>query len=233
MGMFFSSVENVSAHHNLLVHNHARQPQFSSLTQGEVINNVVYNYGDYATEIQSGSKANVIGNYYRTGVDWAGFANGINVADPDPVLGPVSVYVQGNIGPGRPEDEGDEWNAVTGNAAYRSFSPPIPLSNVVSTSAEDAFALVVANAGAFPRDSVDNRIVYDVLHGTGSKITSQRDVGGWPILAPGSSPLDSDNDGMSNDWEIAYGLNPNNPADANGDKDHDGYLNNEEYSNEL
>jgi PKD repeat protein len=231
MGMYFSGVKNASAHHNLFAHNHARQPQFSVLSEGEVINNVVYNYGDYATEVQSGAKVSVIGNYYKAGVDWAGFARGINVQDPDPNLGPVSVYVQGNVGPGRLIDEGDDWNAVTGNSAYRSVTPPVPLSGVTSTTASDAYMFVTANAGAFPRDSVDRRILYDILHNSGAKIVSQGDVGGWPVLT-GTPPADSDNDGMSNGWENSNGLDPFDRSDAN-QLNGDGYTNLEAYMNSL
>jgi hypothetical protein len=172
-------------------------------------------------------------NYYKTGVDWAGFATGINVADPDPNLGPVSVYVLGNVGPGRPTDSGDEWNAVTGSDAFRVFSPPVPLSGVVSSAATDAYDLVLADAGAFPRDAVDLRIVSDVINGTGEGIASQDDVGGWPNLAAGSPPVDSDNDGMPNTWETANGLNPNDASDRNGDLNGNGYTNVEEYINGL
>jgi hypothetical protein len=40
---------------------------------------------------------------------------------------------------------------------------------------------------------------------------------------------DSDRDGMPDDWEIAHGLNPLDPADANLDSDGDGMTNLEEY----
>ena len=41
--------------------------------------------------------------------------------------------------------------------------------------------------------------------------------------------VDSDNDGLPNDWEKKYGLNPNDPADADLDKDGDGFTNREEF----
>ncbi|MDD5454400.1 MAG: hypothetical protein PHW62_02730, partial [Candidatus Ratteibacteria bacterium] len=40
---------------------------------------------------------------------------------------------------------------------------------------------------------------------------------------------DSDGDGMPDEWEIFYGLNPNNPDDADDDTDDDGLNNLEEY----
>jgi len=41
--------------------------------------------------------------------------------------------------------------------------------------------------------------------------------------------VDADQDGMPNDWEKRYGLNPSDPADANLDKDGDGFTNLEEF----
>src|ERR1051326_6085976 len=42
-------------------------------------------------------------------------------------------------------------------------------------------------------------------------------------------PNDSDNDGMPDAWEIAHGLNPNDPSDADQDPDSDGLTNLQEY----
>ena len=41
--------------------------------------------------------------------------------------------------------------------------------------------------------------------------------------------LDSDADGIPDDWEIAHGLNPNDPSDAASDPDQDGMTNLQEY----
>ena len=42
-------------------------------------------------------------------------------------------------------------------------------------------------------------------------------------------PLDSDGDGMPDTWELAHGLNPNDPSDANRDDDGTGFTNLQDY----
>lgn len=44
-------------------------------------------------------------------------------------------------------------------------------------------------------------------------------------------PVDNDGDGMADDWEVAHGLNPSDPDDANGDPDLDGFTNLQEFQN--
>jgi len=54
----------------------------------------------------------------------------------------------------------------------------------------------------------------------------------WLAATPTPAPsgvMDSDGDGMPDDWEMANGLNKNNPADANQDADGDGLSNLQEY----
>jgi hypothetical protein len=48
---------------------------------------------------------------------------------------------------------------------------------------------------------------------------------------PEPDPLDGDGDGMPNAWELQYGLDPTNPADATADPDGDGFTNLQEYQN--
>ncbi len=96
---------------------------------------------------------------------------------------------------------------------------PIDAGEVTTHSATVAFEKVVAYAGAsYKRDAVDERYAQEAIDGTvtytGSVtkqkgiIDTQNDVGGWPELAKGTKPTDSDKDGMPDDWETANGLNP-------------------------
>ena len=63
-------------------------------------------------------------------------------------------------------------------------------------------------------------------------ITDPLDAEGFPILASGTPPQDTDHDGMPDSWESSRGLNPTNPADRNNLAP-SGYTQVEEYINGL
>jgi hypothetical protein len=133
---------------------------------------------------------------------------------------------------------------------------------VKTQSAREAFSNVLGDVGAmFPKqDAIDRRIIEEVRSGTthysGTKgptygdrpgpncagiidePTDDKDAEGspnfpWPEYRTYNVPIDSDHDGMPDDWEKSHGLNLNNPSDANGDRDGDGYTNLEEYLGAL
>jgi hypothetical protein len=59
-------------------------------------------------------------------------------------------------------------------------------------------------------------------------------AGGWPDYAKGISPVDTDRDGIPDEWEIRHGLDPNDPADGNKTTlSTEGYTNIEVYINSL
>ena len=64
-------------------------------------------------------------------------------------------------------------------------------------------------------------------------ITDIRQVGGQPEYGPYTPYVDTDKDGMPDEWEKQNGLNPNDPTDANGDCTGDGYTNIEKYINGI
>ncbi|WP_299091873.1 pectinesterase [uncultured Metabacillus sp.] len=99
---------------------------------------------------------------------------------------------------------------------------------------ETAYNLVLDHVGAsLVRDAVDKRVINSVKNQTGVIIGNENDVGGFPLLEKGKAPVDTDQDGMPDEWEQDNGFNPADPEDRNGDHNGNGYTNLEEYLNEL
>lgn len=112
-----------------------------------------------------------------------------------------------------------------------------PLENRGLTGAvlSDPEQAIIAQAGAiwWDRDSLDALAISGLQSRTGNIIDSPDEVGGYPVLATGNAPPDSDRDGMPDNWEISRGLNPNDAADGNADPDGNGYTNLEEYLHHM
>jgi hypothetical protein len=158
----------------------------------------------------------------------------------------LKVYVDGNIGPNRTDDTLNPWlsvyvekgpNILQAPDSIRAqmsdlplFSSPVP---VTMQTAEEAYASVIQSSGCnLWRDSVDTRILSDVINREfNDYLHSQEEVGGWPVLKSTSAPLDTDRDGMPDWWEDDQGLNKNNPEDRNFIPHPDGYTNLENYLN--
>lgn len=64
-------------------------------------------------------------------------------------------------------------------------------------------------------------------------INAPAEVGGHPEMKGGEPPVDSDHDGMPDDWETKMGFNPRDETDAAADHDGDGYTNIEAFLHEL
>lgn len=232
-------MDRLSFHHNLLAHHPDRNP----LVQGGVIdlvNNIIYFNGNVGTTlwpVQSKVLANVVGNHYLL------YNNPISTKAPIKLMGGATynsgsgVYLKGNIHPiQRPNNslsENDAMKRDSNSPALAIVGSRYSHPQVTSTDAFQAKIDVLANSGAtLPvRDSVDARIVNEVKNKSGKIINDPSQVGGYPTLASGSPPTDSDHDGMPNSWEVAQGFNPNNASDGPQDADGDGYTNLEEFLN--
>jgi len=145
-----------------------------------------------------------------------------------------ALFVEGNLGPHRPTLAQPDHAIVAPNGRKYLVRTRNEAPAVTTTSASEALAMVLESAGAtLPRrDTVDARIVSDVRASTGRIIDNPAQVGGWPALAAGVPPPDTDRDGMPDDWERARGLDTQRD-DSRGDRDGDGYTNVEEYLNGL
>ena len=136
------------------------------------------------------------------------------------------------------------------------WNRPFPMPYISIMPTQEAYEFVLANAGATvpKRDIVDERLMEQIRTGKvyydetvdpesyyqfkyrrlpkdsykQGIITDVSQVGGYPEYK-GAPYRDNDGDGMPDEWEVKYGLNPNDSSDVNGD----GYTNIEKYINGI
>ncbi|MCH5230830.1 MAG: fibronectin type III domain-containing protein [Muribaculaceae bacterium] len=134
-------------------------------------------------------------------------------------------------------------DALNGNITdyNKTASEAIQLIPEISEklSAADAYEWILKYAGPLPvRDDVDQYIIDEMasygLEGTKNGITTEATLPhkGTGVISGGVKPLDSDNDGIPDEWETANGLNPNDPSDA-VKLNAQGYTNIEAYSHTI
>ena len=248
MGALFGDQSgDITLHHNLFAHNDQRNPRITNSTSinnkvFEIVNNVIYNYGAFATVLAGRDggqvKANFIGNYFIEGDDSKTNRYEIGIDAGSNTL----LYVSDNIGFHRPDHTLPEWNIVGSGVNFVDPAPTtFKVSEAFSTSAyptsiqsyENAYIEVLDQAGAnISRDAIDLRIINDVKNKTGNLINDPTEVGGWVEVNNGTPYTDIDMDGIDDEWENINGLNASDPEDRNGDNDQDGYTNLEEFLNE-
>lgn len=152
-------------------------------------------------------------------------------------------YVADNVMVGNASVTTDNWNGGVQpqggmeDLSYVRLNEPWPSMAIRQQTAEQAYLSILENVGATlpKRDVIDIRIVNDTKKGVAtfegktykqkhpvpdtSKICgiidSPADVGGWPELKSSAAPLDTDHDGMPDDWEKAHGSNPTDSTDGN------------------
>jgi len=246
----------LSIHHSLFAHNGMRNPLIAKAKIVDFRNNVVYNWGTNKPPKYNGHNSVVIGkpgqaanvnfvnNHYikgpnSTNTKFLGHLDGGSVG--------TKIYTQGNWGPVCPTGCKNDWDngfkdrelyriGETGFPAseskYRVLTPfsSSPVTTDPTSSVKD---IVLAGVGATVplRDSVDSRIVNDVKNLTGN-IKNNGGGGPWPVLGGGLLPLDTDNDGMPDAWELSHSLNPKDSTDGSKTAKN-GYTNVENYLNEL
>ncbi|WP_025864898.1 hypothetical protein [Prolixibacter bellariivorans] len=235
--------------HNLYANNRGRNPRPGNYNshpyykdpKGLLLdfrNNVIYNWGGghagYNADSISVTRLNFVDNFLIPGVNSE--LNGIAYSTGSPYN---RAYFAGNYYNGKlPENQ---WSLVKFRKSWadkeiRAYKQDKPFETglVKKEDAETAYRRVLKTGGAIlpKRDLVDRRIVNDVRNRTGKIIKSQNDVGGWPKLLSATAPVDTDQDGMPDKWELKHGLNPNNTADGNK-VGKDGYTMLEKYLNNI
>lgn len=166
-------------------------------------------------------------------------------------------YVDGNVNTKFPKVTKDNWtygiyNQIDNSKVDNTYTQatkdsihlyePMQFMAVTTHSAEDAYERVLDYAGCSKsRDDLDAILINDVRDSiatyTGSGCTpgiinTQDDAGGWPSLTSKKAKVDSDGDGIPDDWEDLHNLDYNDPSD--GKKvTASGYTNLELYLNSL
>lgn len=231
---------------NYIAHNNDRNPELQSNGEPfEFVNNLIYNPTSDILELVESNGAgliNVISN--------AVFEGSNTVDAPAPRLIECTdngafewdVYLFGNI---------DEDNRAASNAGGEAdvIDPALPC-NQVSTPvealtgpiirADDLASIILPTVGATApaRDALDTLVTGHCCPGNaGSRVDDPVEVtgagltGGFPTLAAGTAPVDTDGDGMPDAWEDAFGVGFSTFFDAWADRNSDGWSNLEEYLN--
>jgi len=236
-GARIASAADITLSHNLWIDNLSYNPRARGAIQ--YINNVVYNWGVgglVGGRTSTDHRLDVIGNYFIKGPSSNDrFVSQFAATDRVYQTGNyVDLVREGQLN-GRPVVPGDFADA--GGAptfvAQPLLQPPVPVR--VDTAA-DAYRKIVAGAGcSLHRDSVDTRLIADLLSLSlkGRIIRDEATVHGIGAVKGGATPVSSVSDGLSDDWKISHGLDPKDPKAAHGDYNRDGYNNLDDYLNEL
>jgi pectate lyase len=190
-GSLVRAVGGVTLHHNLWVHNDARNPRLGdnygrgAAPTFDVRNNVMYDWGKTCSGLTGDDlSSNYVANYLRPGPS--------SSSQPPITLTPtahVRYYVADNVVEGRPQFK-DPASMFTppNQKLFTIVDKPFDAPAVKTTSAEQALKDVLAHVGAVcpARDSVDARLMHEVETRTGKIINSQNEVGGWPVYSAGA-----------------------------------------------
>ena len=251
---------NISVYFSLITHAIRRCPSmdFGGEYVGDVRGNVLYNCMS-GFKVEHGSRQepgashlgayNLISNYYKPGPQ-TGRAYGKNTPMILMLRKPIRLHVAGHCDAQSPEASLREMlytKGTEGELLKRSLvEAPVPVSvphPSPTISAQTAYRVVLAQAGAWPRDATTKRVIRDVANGTGSFLHMTRSGGklgyvlwkddagnDWPQTAP---PKDRDGDGMPDDWETRKGLDKDKPDHNGTNLSEAGYTNIEIYINGL
>jgi len=189
---------------NLYAHDKERSPLFKGGARGAIVNNLIYDPGQRAIHYnliaeewgdhpyQTGEMA-IIGNVLR---------GGQSTVDKLPLVtiggsGDVALYERDNVAVDRFGNPLPMRGLYT-NAPIKvlKLAPPV-LPGVTPLPAGQVQDYVIKNAGAFPRDHEDARVVADTIEGRGYIIDSQAEWGGYPQVKPTQQAFDPSK------WDLA------------------------------
>ena len=231
-GGLIQTDNGVTLFRNLYIENATRNPKVKGLNQ--FVNNISYNWGKEAAYNMGGdsagdSWAEISGNYWITG-PWKQAAYPLVGGNANFKYFAEGNWYDSNIdGKLDGHEMSDEEYARSGGARVattdalveRGAPKEVPVIES-RMSAPEALEYVLAYAGAsLPvRDEVDQYLIDELSsfgsEGTVGGISTEKVLPhqGTGALYGGYKPLDSDGDGIPDEWESANGLDPQDPTDA-------------------
>lgn len=227
----------------------------------DFVNNVVYNWGGnsgYGGEsVSEPRKINMVANYYKYGPA-TNSKRRARIINPTTkctnctssgVVTPGLFYVADNYVYGSDAVTGDNLQGVEPDDSSMKdqcvSATRFALNyDLTPQTAAEAYETVLNNGGcSYVRDDNDKVMVNDVRNGSythkgsnGSSnglIDSQTDAGGWQEYKTYNQQIDTDHDGMPDEWETTNGLDPAIGLDASQYKLSKVYTNLEVYLNSI
>lgn len=113
--------------------------------------------------------------------------------------------------------------------SHRKFQPQSQTQNDPTRDARDRFHEQYRERMILDHP-VEKNFEGNLLDGNGNGVLGDE---GYGELEAGTTPVDQDQDGMPDRWELERGLDPNDALDRNGDAGGDGYTHLEDHLNEL
>lgn len=178
---------------NLYAHNVQRNPYFKAHCTGVIVNNVIYDPGSTAIQLNYSQKewegakfppvncrVSIVGNVLLHG------------ASTKPHLALVAskgdAYLEDNLAFKR---DGSPAPLLSGNVNILKEKPAWP-DGLCALPSGDVVESVIRHAGARPkdRDSIDRRIIRNLIERKGRVIDSQDEVGGYPAPVSQAQRLD-------------------------------------------
>jgi len=249
-------------HHNLIAHQNSRAVRFDGARAHDTMavidyrNNVIYNWGNanacYGGEVNIAggvSQINIINNYYKPGPATPSALKFVHALfEADKSKGIAEWYLNGNVMEGDKRMSKNNFDgldiAEPGEANTLKAKAPFTIAVLIpEQSAAAAYEEVLKNCGAVlpKRDAVDTRVINETKTGSATGmgvfgkagiIDTPVAVGGWGEFKNGIALVDTDEDGMPDEWEKKNGLNPNDASDRNK-VGADGFTMLEKYLNEM
>ncbi len=248
----YGGVKEISIHHNYFANSTARQPLISGRACA-VVDDIYDNWLDFRNNVtllgpyngnasfENNGRGNAVNNWLQPSSETRDTALGWSywgTPHDDHYL-----YLKGNKGTHSVNADNpdwainNEWRENPASVQYSKSTPypivPAYLPYTFEATADFAHCVVTAVGATAPViDSVDQRMRNEWSAGSYSVPNNITYPDDYPVYATPSPPLDTDQDGMPDEWEQAHGLQPTQ-NDAAAISSGNEYTNIEMYINTL